>query len=237
MTEDLCNQKKVNETFVPIKERLDFIKGDIEEIEFLFKNCWYNFNCLMIRKKEFEEGFKINPKIKDTIKKYEKLVPEEVVKFGNLTIYEDTLIFEFHSFLTNIIRTVDFWMKFNLKNKEGEAQKRWETIGQFLKEENHEKNKNKFYYCEAKTEYKNWISKINEKRKDIMHRVVEKRMHGSFSVNWKWNEENEVDFINNSDIGILDIENLKTYCLATLNNLENFIINYFKAFFSSQSPN
>lgn len=233
MEDDLCNQKKVNETFIPIKEKLDTIKQDIEEIEFLFKNCWYNFNCLIIRKKEFEEKFKLNPKIKNTIKKYEGSVPEEVVKFGDLTIYEDTLVFEFHSFLTNIIRTIDFWVKFNLKNKEGEVQERWDTIGKFLSEDNYEKNKSKFYYPYAKVEYSDWISEVNIKRQEITHKVVEKKMHGSLSVKWKKNEKNEIDFINHSDISLLDVENLETYCLDKLNKLENFITNYFKTYYSS----
>ena len=73
--DNLCNQKIVNETFIPIKERINSLKNDIEEIELLFKNCWYNFNRMKERKKDIEEEIELNPKISETLKNYKDIIP------------------------------------------------------------------------------------------------------------------------------------------------------------------
>ena len=129
---NLCNQKIVNEIFFPIKEKFNYLKEDIEEVELLFKNCWYNFNSLVQRIKEIEEEIELNPKIKETLQQYKENIPKEILRIKNMTIWEDTIIFEFHSFLTNVMRTINFVIKFNLKNKEKKALENYPPIRKFI---------------------------------------------------------------------------------------------------------
>jgi len=225
--DNLCNQKIVNETFFPIKEKFNSLKEDVEEIELLFKNCWYNFNGLMKRVKEIEESIRLNPKIKETLQQYKEYVPKEVMRFSNMTIWEDIIIFEFHAFLTNIMRTINFLIKFNLKNKEKRILESYPPIRKFVENKN---NENIYYYSEIKKEFSEWISKVNDNRDDITHKWVKKRMRGTFSVISNWDNLGKINLTKNITAGILehDIEDLEKYCQDKLDKLKKFIEQYFK---------
>ena len=123
------------------------------------------------------------------------------------------------------MRTLNFWVNFNLKNKEGKNLTKSETISGFV---NNKDNQNVFYYSEIKKEFETWIKEINDRRRSITHKVVEKRMQGSFSVTANWDNLDNVNLTKNITIGILDIKDLETYCQDKLDKLKNLIQEYFK---------
>jgi hypothetical protein len=227
--DNLCNQKTVNETFFPIKEKLDSLGEDIEEIEFLFKNCWYNFNSLTKKLEELGEKIPLNPKIQETLQEFGEEAPKDVLKIGNIPIWEDIIVFEFHSFLTNIMRSVNFLIKFNLKNKEGQTFERWPSIKKFLDNVN---NRAVHYYTNIKEEFDEWVSEVNTNRNNITHKWIEKRMLGTFSVESYLDESGKINLTKKITAGILehDTDNLEEYCQDKLNRLKKFIESYFNSY-------
>mgnify|MGYP001578276828 CR=1 FL=1 len=200
----------MNETFFPIKEKLDALKKDVEEIELLFKNCWYNFNRIRERKKEMEENLRINPKVIEDLKKWRKTIdlPDKIIELY-VTIWEDIIVFEFHSFLTNVMRTTNFLANFTLKNKAGwEISRKFPTTKEFIEKPRYE---GMYYRAEMKREFDIWIEEVNKKRGEIIHKIAEKKMQGSFSVTAKWDNKDNVDLTKNITIGILDITDLEGY--------------------------
>src|SRR3989344_668851 len=228
--DNLCNQKLVDNVFIiHIKERHNSLKEDIEEIELLFKNCWYNFNNILERKKEIEDSIGLNPSLPEKLKEVRELISPDVdiFKIKYDAIWEDIIIFEFHSFLANTMRTINFLVKFNLKNKEVKNSGRWETIGKFLSNLN---NKEVFYFNKLKEEFDNWIKDVNDKRGDITHKVAEKNMTGSLSVKAEWDRDGNAILIKKIKIENMGIEDLEEYCQDKLEKLKNFIESYFRVF-------
>ena len=224
--DELCNQELVNEIFIPIKKKS---KDNIEEIEFLFKNCCYNLNRMIMEINKISEEINVNPSLysSEVLEKLPKGF--ELLKIRFDTVWEDMIVFEFQSFLTNFMRTINFLVKFDLKEADKMGGK-YPTIGQFLHINNFEKYKDHFFYSEFRSQFDNWIKNVNFHRGDITHKYIIKEMYGFLTCKIGSDEKGNPKPDEKVTVGIkeYDIENFESYCKEKLDKLKDLINKYFQ---------
>lgn len=222
---ELCSQELVDSIFVPLKTQNPNLKEDIEEIEFLFKNCCYNFNRIREEIIRSNQGFdkSMDSQKEEVLKKF----PIKEMKIP-ITLWQDIIVFEFQSFLTNVMRTINFLVKFNIKNKENKILKNYPTIWAFLYGEHSDEYKKYYFYPELKKSYIKWIEEIKKLRDKVTHRYLIKKMVGFLVFKWERSNE-EIKPEGETIVGIheYNIDNIEIYCNEKLRKLGDLIKNYF----------
>ena len=234
----LVQQDRVNTLFKPLEEKHGKHLQEIEELKFLFENCCYNESRLMEEINRSRAGFSFPNN--ETAKKFADSM--RLKKLGDklemgipITLWADILIFEFHAFLSNVIRCCNFLTSFKLKNVDKIQDTRNVSIGRYY----WGKLKNKIKYKgdlhdSIMAQYKEWIEDVNDIRNEIIHDYMKlmREMQGYLIFSYERISEDSIKTKGDIKVGFpkYKIENLETYVSETLGKLESFIKEFFKKF-------
>lgn len=116
--DNLVEQDRVDTLFKPLEKENEKHLQEIEQLKFILKNCYYNKNRLIEEINRSNAGFGFSDK--ETLKRIANsigLKSETELEMGiPITFWADILMFEFHAFVSNVIRCCNFLTIFKLKN-------------------------------------------------------------------------------------------------------------------------
>lgn len=209
---ELCNQKRVDSLFIPIKDKNPKLKDKIEQIEFLFKNSIYNFNRLRGEIGRLNQGFNFP----DTPYYFQMKIP--------VTVWADILVFEFQSCLYNIIRTANFLTVFNVK--EINSINKVPSISQYVKDKKNYSGSKNFKLFD--TNYFGWIEDVNRVRNDFTHENLTKKIVGYMIMN-RIKTGNSVKEEGKFIVGIQEhnVDDFERYISERIDYLEKLILDFF----------
>lgn len=234
----LVGQDRVDVIFKPLEKEHGKHLQEIEELEFLFRNCCYNKNRLIeeIDRSRAGFGFPNN----ETAKKFADSMgikkPKDRFEMGiPITLWADIIIFEFHAFLSNIIRCCNFLAIFKLKNVDKIQDTKYVTIGRYYWGKLEKKIKDKGGLHDfIMAQYQGWIADVNHIRNEIIHEYMKlvREMQGYLIFSYERISENSMETKGDIKVGIPEykIENLETYVSGILGKLESFIKEFVEKF-------
>jgi hypothetical protein len=193
----------------------------IDAIEFLYKNAEYNLNNY-IKEEEKDKGWQFNP---ETLK---QLGIGSIKMQIPLTVWTNIKFFEFNSFLTNVIRTINFILEFKLKYYDKKKFSKQITISNYLSLQNKKFNESDILYQYLEKEYVSWIKRVNKLRNLVVHEKIIRQMEGNHNVTVQLKGE---EFVSETKkkFGVkeYEIEDLDKYIEETFANLNRFVEGFF----------
>ena len=232
----LVGQDKVDALFKPLEEKYEDHKEEIEELKFLFKDCCYNESRLMgeINRQRAGFSFPDDETVKKTAKSMGLKKPKDKFELGiPITLWADILMFEFHAFVSNMIRCCNFLTLFKLKNVDKIKDTKYVTIGKYCTGQIEKKIKNKGDLHDFLiTQYQEWIKEVNDIRNEIIHEQIIREMQGYLVFSYERISGDSVKPRGDIKVGIPEykIENLETYGFGILGKLGSFIREFFEKF-------
>lgn len=236
---ELCDQKLVDSAFMPIKKRFPTLKEEIEQIEFTFKNSCYNKNRLIEEINRSRNGFEFPDNGKALKNANSMGLTKPKTKFElkiPLTIRADIIVFELNAFLTNVIRTVNFLLRFKLKYWDKKSYTQCPSIGQYFNDRSKKKEvyEQEFFYKELKHHYDQWIKDINKLRNRITHESIIQEMQCYLIIRYMRINETTVKTEGDEIHGIsgYGVQNIENYVTERINLLSILIDEFFQDFIS-----
>lgn len=210
-------ESKISSPIIRLKEKDTENITDIEIIEFLFNNTKYNLDNFL-KEESKDKGWQLN---EDGLR---KLGVGSVNMQIPMTEWADIKFFEFNSFLTNTIRTINFLLEYKLRYYDKKDFSKQISISQYILRKGNEQD---LHYSFLEKEFSNWISKVNKLRNEIIHKRIIRKIEGHYKVSSKL-EGDEFKTIQEKVFGIREykIENLNVYIKETFENLERFVIEF-----------
>ncbi len=232
----LVQQARVDSLFKPLKEEYEDNLEEIEELEFLFKNCCYNESRVIGEIDRSRSGFQ--PPSKEQKRNIANMFG--LVKAGSkaelgvpVTVWSDMLVFEFHALLSNIVRCCNYATKFKLKNLDKAEDLRYITIGRYY---NGGLDKKIKYYGQLhnflRSQYEGWIQKVSDIRNEVIHEHIIREMWGHLIFYYERTSGDTIEAKGDVTFKFnkYKVENLEEYVEEILGKLESFIEEFFKKY-------
>ncbi len=211
----LCEQKRVDNLFIPIKKKFPKLKEEIEQIEFLFKNSIYNKNRMLEELERSNEGFEFQ----NNTFSFEMKIP--------IIVWQDIIGFEFQSCLYNLIRTINYILKFKLQQLDKKELKKYPSFATYVF--SNKKDENLFDLFSKN--YYEWVLPINEIRNKLTHKFLVKKFQGFLFMKQNISKEG-IEREGKVEVGCQEYGclNFEDFVEDKIKKLEKFIQEFFIKF-------
>lgn len=233
--DELVQQSRVDSLFKPLKERFARHLEEIDELEFLFKNCCYNESRILGEINLLRAGFvppseetKVNVvktfRLKNLGSKVEMGIPT--------TLWDDILLFEFHAFLSNIVRCCNFLTIFKMRRIDNTNSIKFISIGKYCNPKSGLQKKIKDKGKEHDlilSKYLEWVKDVNLIRDITTHEHIVLKIPSDLIFSYERISETTIEAKGNQKIIMphYKIDNIEEYLSETLGKLESFIKEFF----------